>query len=76
MKCLLVRGDSTREEKHAESLQWVAEEDNPQWATGTGSICVDVPLISSLGRGCYECPVMRGLPAERHAVRGTRSVVG
>lgn len=34
-------------------------------ATGTGSICVDVPLICSLGAGCYERPAMRGSPARR-----------
>ena len=86
MKCLLVnQGLDERERerererekknKNAESPQWLFEEDNPQRATGTGSICVDVALISSLGAGCYDCPVMRAVAAARHAGRGQGGAV-
>lgn len=42
-------------------------------AAGTGSICVDVPLICSLASGCYERPAMRGSPARWEGATQPRS---
>lgn len=36
---------------------------------------MDVALISSLGAGCYDCPVMRAVAAARHAGRGQGGAV-
>lgn len=53
--------------KNGQMLELLLEEDNPQRTTGTGSICVDVALISSLGAGCYDWSVMRAVADARHA---------
>lgn len=36
---------------------------------------MDVALISSLGAGCYDCPVMRAVAAARLAGRGQGGAV-